>query len=79
MPGVHNQTISLTPMGNGSDHANDIPSTSGNHIDLEADRPPDPKVPLARKGYASLSEFIASDKCLYIFRRFNNLATRNLL
>ena len=40
-------------------------------------RPPDPQGP--RRGYASLSEFIASDKSLYIFRRFDNLATRNLL
>lgn len=31
------------------------------------------------RGYASLSEFIASDRALYIFRRFESLAVRNLL
>lgn len=38
-----------------------------------------PKSREPRGGYASLSKFIASDAALCIFRRFDTLATRNLL
>ena len=48
-------------------------------MDPEANNIPDPKPQEPRGGYASLSQFIASDKDLCIFRRFDALAVRNLL
>ena len=41
-------------------------------------RPPPPPGKV-HGGYKSLSEFIASDKAVCIFRRFDTLAVRNLL
>lgn len=52
--------------------ANNIPVPEANNIPV-----PESQEPLG--GYASLSQFIASDKTLCIFRRFDALAIRNLL
>ena len=48
-------------------------------MDPEANNILGPKPQEPRGGYASLSQFIASDKTLCIFRRFDALAIRNLL
>ena len=48
-------------------------------MDPEANNIPAPDPQELRGGYASLSHFIASDKALCVFRRFDALATRNLL
>lgn len=48
-------------------------------MDLEANGIPVPKPQAPHGGYASLAEFIASDKTFCIFRRFDALAIRNLL
>lgn len=48
-------------------------------MDPEANSIPVPEPQEPRGGYASLSQFIASDKTLCIFRRFDALAIRNLL
>ena len=45
----------------------------------EAHNTPAPKPEGLRRGYASLAQFIASDKALCVFRHFDNLAMRNLL
>ncbi|MCJ1381358.1 hypothetical protein MMC17_004468 [Xylographa soralifera] len=48
-------------------------------MDPEANNIPVPKSQKPRGDYASLSQFIASDKTLCIFRRFDALAIRKLL
>ncbi len=48
-------------------------------MDPEANNIPVSKPQQPRGGYASLSQFITSDKALCIFRRFDALAIRNLL
>ena len=48
-------------------------------MDPEANNVPVPKPREPRGGYASLSQFVASDKALCIFRRFDTLPIRNLL
>ena len=48
-------------------------------MDVEAHSISTPQPPELRGGYASLSKFITSDHSLFIFRRFDSLAVRNLL
>jgi hypothetical protein len=48
-------------------------------VDLEQNAAAVPELKCPRRGYVGLSEFIASDKTLYIFRRFDHLAVRSLL
>ena len=48
-------------------------------MDPEANNVPAPEPQELRGGYASLSQFIASNKTSRIFRRFDALAMRNLL
>jgi Family of unknown function (DUF6594) len=54
-------------------------SRPAEHADQELNNMPIPPSRQPRGGYASLARFIASDKALCIFRRFDALAMRNLL